>query len=257
MLDHSGAAAAQGEEDDAAGLEPGQVGVGGEPGVEHQFGGLAAGALLPGIDEAQDLVVVGDLGGTRAGPGKGARLGVAGQEAEDSLLAAGALRDVVFFDEGVVAVVGDGVEVEVEGAAGAEGAVEGAEGVVPALGEGIEQAGIAAAGVLGEGGALGAGVEAGEQGDALVEHGGHDAGGPADAPELEGEQGAAGGDQLGAGQAGGEAVEIEAGEVGGEQEQATERGAEAARGEVEGTAVGERGLQDGGLLLGGAAGELG
>ena len=84
--------------------------------------------------------------------------------------------------------------------------------------------------------------------------------GPADAPQLEGEQGAqgaAGGDQLGAGQVGSEAVEIEAGKVGGEQEQAAEGGAEAARGEVEGAAVGERGLQHGGLLLGGAAGELG
>ena len=68
------------------------------------------------------------------------------------------------------------MEVEVEGAARAEGAVQAAQGVVPALGEGVEQAGVAAAGVLGEGGALGDGVEAGEQGDAVVERGLQDGG---------------------------------------------------------------------------------
>ena len=260
LLDHLGAAAAQGEEGDAAGLEPGQVGIGGEAAVEDQFGGRVAGAGGPGVDEAQDLVVLGGLGGPGAGPGEGARVGVAGEEAEDGLLAAGALGDIVFFDEGVVTVVGDGVEVEVEGAAGAEGAVEGAEGVVPALGEGVEQAGVAAAGVLGEGGALGDGVEAGEQGDALVEHGGHDAGGAADAPELESEQGAqgaAGGDVLGAGQGVGEAVDVEPGQVGGEQEQAAEVGAEAPGSEIEGAAVGVGSQQDDGALLGPAAGQLG
>ena len=259
-LDHLGTAAAQGEEGNAAGLELGQVGVGGQPGVEDQFGGLLAGALLPGIGEAQDLVVLGGLGGAGAGPGEAARLGVAGQEAEDGLLAAGALGDVVTFDQGVVAVVGDGVKVEVEGAPGAEAAVEGRQGIVPAPGEGVEPAGVAAAGVLGEGGALGDDVETGEQGDAVVEHLGHDAGGASDAPQLEGEQGtqgAIGRDQGRAGQAVGEAGEIELGEVGRKQEQAAKGGAEAARGEVEGTAVGERGLQDGGLLVRGPASELG
>lgn len=47
--------------------------------------------------------------------------------------------------------------------------------------------------------------------------------GPADAPQLEGEQGAAGGDELGAGQAG-----SETGEVGGEREQGAEGSAQAS-----------------------------
>ena len=138
----------------------------------------------------------------------------------------------MLLDQGFVAMVGDGMEVEVEGSAGAEALVEAAQGVVPALAERCQRARVVATGVLGEGGALGAGVEPGEQREAVVEHGGHDAGGASDAPQLEGQQGAqgtAGGDPLGAGQAVGEAVELEPGEVGGEQEQAAEAGAEAAR----------------------------
>ena len=82
-------------------------------------------------------------------------------------------------------------------------------------------------------------AEPGEQREAVVEHGGHDAGGASDAPQLEGQQGAQG--TASARKAVGEAVVI-----GGEQEQAAEAGAEAARGQSR-----ERGCSTAGRLASG------
>ena len=164
---------------------------------------------------------------------------------------------------GVGAVMGDGVEVEVERAAAAEVDAEAVHGVVPGIHQRRRPAGVDAAGVLGEGGALRHGVEASEQGEPRVEGLGHDVHGPADAPQLEGEQradGAAGGDHGAARQAvrGEEAVEVEAGEVGGEQEQAAEVGAQAPWREIERAPVGDRRRlgAGGAALLGGAPPEL-
>ena len=56
--------------------------------------------------------------------------------------------------------------------------------MVPGVHQSGAQARVDAAGVFAEGGALGDGIEAGEQGEALVEGFGHDPGGPADAPQL-------------------------------------------------------------------------
>ena len=152
----------------------------------------------------------------------------------------------MLFDQGAVAMVGDGMEVKIEGCAA--GQADTLDSIEPNGGPVRQQAGVNTAGVLGEGGALGEGVEAAEQGQTVVEDVGHDAGGTADAPELEGEQGAAGasgGDSVAAGQAttGDELVETEAGEQGQEQEQAAEGGAEGALGEVEGAAVGGGSLE--------------
>ena len=231
-LEHLGGAAAEGEEADALGVQLGEHGVGGEAGVEDEFGGQRAGALAEGVNEAQDGFVLVALLDGGVGEAEQAVVGVAGEEGEDAVLAARALGDEVLFDEGFVAVEGDGVEVEVEGGAAGEGG-EGLGGVEPAGGEGGDAAGVDAGGVLGEGGALGDGIEAGEEGEALVESVGHDAEGAADAPELEGEQGeggAVGGDAVGAGEAGllDERGEVELDEGGQEEEEAAEGGAEGA-----------------------------
>ncbi len=265
LVDQLGAAAAQGEEVDAELVEPGEVGVGGQAGVEDEFGRVLAGAVLPGFGEAQDGGVLVGLAQAGIGPGEQARVGVAGEEGEDAFLAAAALGDVVALDERVVPVEGNGVEVEVEGLAEAERGLEGADGVVEGIHQGGAVARISAAGVFGQGGALGDGVEAGEEGEALIEGLGHDAGGAADTPQLEGEQGADGaaGREHGAGGqvvAREQGVEAEAGQVGSEQEEAPEVGAEAAGSEVEEATVGDgRGGGEGALgeLVSGAAPELG
>ena len=137
--------------------------------------------------------------------------------------------------------------------------------MVPGVHQSGAQARVDAAGVFAEGGALGDGIEAGEQGEALVEGFGHDPGGPADAPQLEGEQGAegaAGRDHRATRQAvlAEQVVEPAPGEVAGEQEQAAELGAQAAGGQVQGAAVSDGGLRGSGprgALSGGAPPQLG
>ncbi len=223
--DHFGGAPAQRQEGDAQLVQPGEVGIGGEAAVEDEFGGQLAGALAPGLGEAQDLVVLGVLAEAGVGPGEQAGVGVAGEESEDASLAAAALGDVVAFEQGVGAVEGDGVEIEIEGASAAEVRAQAAGGVVPGVHQGGAAARVDAAGVFGEGGALGDGIEAGEEGEPLVKGFGHDPRGPADAPQLEGEQGAegaAGRDHRAARQAvlAEHVVEPDPGEVAGKQEQA-------------------------------------
>src|SRR6202043_3410605 len=74
-------------------------------------------ASLPKLHEAQHLVVLVRLPELRVGVAKDARRGILREEGQDPLLPPGALRDVVFLHERVVAMKGDGVEIEVEGGA--------------------------------------------------------------------------------------------------------------------------------------------
>ncbi len=233
--DHLWGAPAERQEGDAQLVQLGEVGIGRQAAVEDEFGGQLAGAFAPGRGEAQDLVVLAVLAEAGVGPSEEACVGVAGEEGEDAFLAAAALGDVVAFEQGVVAVKGDGVEIEVEGASAAEVGAQAAGGMVPGVHQCGAQARVDAAGVFGEGGALGDGIEAGEQGEPLVEGFGHDPRGPADAPQLEGEQraeGAAGRDHRAARQAvlTEHVVEPGSGEVAGKQEQAAEVGTQAAGG---------------------------
>ena len=178
-----GAASAQGDEADAELVEAREVGVSGQLGVEDQLAGSGAGALLPVLGEAQDLVLLGVVAKRAVGIAEQARLVVAGDEGEDALLAARTLGQVMLFGQGVFAMVGDGVEVEVEAvAAGDTGLVR---GVGPGAHQVRQGAVVDAAAVLGERGALGEGVEAGEQGEAAVEDLGHGLGRPADAPQAD------------------------------------------------------------------------
>ena len=102
------------------GVEPGQVGIGGQAAVEDQFGRRRPGPRPPGLDETQNLVVLPVLAQAGVGIGEDPGVGIAGEEGENTLLAPAALRDMVLLDERVVAVIGDGVEVEVEGPPAAE-----------------------------------------------------------------------------------------------------------------------------------------
>ena len=142
-LDELGGAAAQGEEADAEGVQLGEDGVGGEAGVEDELAGELAGALAEGLGEAQDGLVLVGLADGGVGEAEDVLVGVAGEEGEDAALAAGALGDEVLLEEGLVAVVGDGMEVEVEGGAGKE--AEGAGGVEPVGAEAGQEAGVDAA----------------------------------------------------------------------------------------------------------------
>ena len=109
-----GGAAPERDEVNAVVVEPGEVGIGGQRGVEDQFAGPVAGVLLPVFGEAQDLVALGGLPDRGVDMAEQAGLVVADDEGEDPLLAPRPLRDVVFLGQRVIAVIGNGMKVEIE-----------------------------------------------------------------------------------------------------------------------------------------------
>ena len=68
-------------------------------------------------DEAQDLVVLLLLAHLGIGVAEDVGVGVLGQKGQHPLLAAAALGDIVLLQQRVLAVEGDGVEIQVEGLA--------------------------------------------------------------------------------------------------------------------------------------------
>ena len=136
---------AQGQEVDPHPVQFGEVGMGGQAAIEDEFAWEAAVPVLPEFDEAEDFVVLVGLADGSVGVAEHPGIGVPGQKGENALLAPASLRDVVLFDQGRVAVVGNGVEVEVEGPVATEVDVEAAYGRVPAVHETGAQARIDAA----------------------------------------------------------------------------------------------------------------
>ena len=108
------AALAQGEPADAARGEFVEHLVGGQLGVEDEQPGVFAGGVAPVVGEGDDfagLLGLGDFGVGVDHLGAGVVLGEEGEYGAGALRAA---RHVVFLQYGVVAVVADGVEVEIE-----------------------------------------------------------------------------------------------------------------------------------------------
>ncbi len=94
--------------------------VGGELGIEDEIAGRAAVAAGPEVDEAEHgigLLAFADVG---VGVAEDVAVGVLGEEDEDAGLPAAALGQIVGLDLGVLAEEGHGVEVEIEGLAGAQ-----------------------------------------------------------------------------------------------------------------------------------------
>ena len=115
LLKHLRRPPPQGDEVHAHAVEFIQVGMGGQLRVEHQFLGQMPGPLLPECDEAQDLVVLLIFPQIAVGIAEHAGLRICRQKCQDPLLPPTPLGNIVFFDQGVVAVVGNGVEVQIEG----------------------------------------------------------------------------------------------------------------------------------------------
>ena len=147
-----------------------------------EFGREVAGLVAIVLGAAENGVVPVLLSDVGVGIAEHAGLGVAGEKGKEAILALGLLGDVVLFDQSLVAVIRDGVEVGIEGGAG--GDTLATDGAVPRVHHRGKFAGADA------GAAFGHGVDAGEQGEAGIEDLGHGPGGPTHAPELEGEKGA-------------------------------------------------------------------
>ena len=120
------AALAQGEPGDAAAAELLQDLVGGELGVEDQQAGIFSGRVAPVVGEGDDLGGLLGLGDVGVGVDHLVGGVVVGEEGEHRAGALGSRWHVVLFQDRVVAVVADRVEVKVE-AVRAGGQAEGAQ----------------------------------------------------------------------------------------------------------------------------------
>ena len=154
----------QRQEGDPQFLQPCQVGIGGEGTVKDQFLRHGPGAIAPEVDKAEDLLVTFFLAYLGIDIDEVPRLRIVRDQRQDTHLTAAAFGDVVFLYEGVLAVVRDGVEVEVKGGSPSERDAEAVCGLVPPLHEAAAVLGMDVARVLGERGALGHHVESGKQG---------------------------------------------------------------------------------------------
>jgi hypothetical protein len=241
----------QGDELDPLAIQLAEVGIGRQLRVKDEFLGQAPGPLLPEVDEAEDLVVLLVLAQLAIGVAEDAGLGILGQERQDSLLPPTSLRDVVFLDQGVVAVEGDRVEVEVERRPPLQS--QATDRVEPVAHQ-LRVAGrFDSATVFGQERPLRNHVQPGEQGQALVEHGAHHVTVTCIAKELQGQQrphGACGRDHLRPGETAPreELLQVGRGDPRQEQEQATELGAKAAWFQVEPAHVGHVGHDGTGLM---------
>ena len=169
---------------------------------------------LPERDELKDLLRLLALSKISVGVAEGVTGGVLRQEDEDAGLTATSGRDVVALDGVVLAVVRDGMEVEIEGLPCKQVLAPGAAEPFMPCGEDLRRLRVAdARGVLGQVALLRGRVEPREQRQSLVGDQGHDVALSLDRPELERQrrpQGMRRRDHLGAGQLGGLGNPVEA-----------------------------------------------
>ena len=224
------------------------------PPDEPQFFGIPPGPFLPEPDEAEDLVVLLVLAEFTVGIAEDACVGVLDQEGQNALLPPTPLGDVVLFDQGILAMKGDRVKIQVKGLSA--GQPEPAHGVEPAsLQFRITGRGDPAT-VFGQERSLGGDVQSSEEGQPLVQHLAHDMAVTRRPKQFQGQQrsqGTAGRDHLRSGKprVSKDAIERDRGQHRQEEEQATELGPERPRAQVELPDVGDirRGRPNSGWAL--------
>ena len=154
------------------------------------------------------------------------------------------LGDVVLLDQGIFAMEGDRVEVQVEGMT--TGQTEPAHGVEPAAHQLRVADRVDPATVFGQERSLGDDVQSGEEGQSLVQNPAHDMAVACRPEQLQGQersQSAAGWDHLRSGESRSleDAIEGDRGQNGQEEEQAAELGLKRARAEVKLPDIGDIG----------------
>ena len=161
VSEHLLRASPEGDKGNAFLVEPVEVGIGGDLGIEDEFLGASAGTLLPIVNKLEDLIVLFRFTQLPIGVAENPRIGIVGEKCQDTLLAAATFRDVVFLHQGIVAMKGNGVEVEVKRRALFQS--QAACGLMPQAHEGRIAGGVDAAGVLGQKGTLGHDIEPGKE----------------------------------------------------------------------------------------------
>lgn len=227
---------AQGDESDAHLVESVEVGMGGQLGIEDELSGKGSGTLFPEFDKTKDLIVLVGFSNLGIGVAKHPPIGILSQESEDSLLLSAAFGNVVFFDQGIFPVEGNGVEVQIKGAAPAE--AQASHGIKPKIEHLRVAGGIDAATVFGQESSLGTAVEPGKKGQAFVEHIAHDMAVAGIAKEFESQERAhrvSGRNHLGAGETGiaQQLIEGDLREIRQKEEKSPEACPKSSRGKVQ------------------------
>ena len=108
-------AAAQSDEVDPQAVELIELGVGRQLGIEDQLFGIPPRPFLPESGEVKDLVILVILAQFPVGIAEDASRGILHQESQDALLPPAPLGDVVLLDQGILAMEGNRVKIQVEG----------------------------------------------------------------------------------------------------------------------------------------------
>jgi len=168
-------------------IEPVETVVSRELGVEHQVARRAAMVSGPEVDETEDLLRLLALADVGVGVAEHLAVGILGEEREDAGLAATSLGQVVRFDHRVLAEVGHGMEVEIEGLAGEQRFA--GQLLMPEAGQARDLLRGDLRGIFGQEAALRHRVETAEQREPLVGHQSHDVALAFDRPQLECQRG--------------------------------------------------------------------
>lgn len=146
------------------------------------------GALLPEDHEVEDFIRLILFADGRVGVTEDPGVGVMSEERQHALLPPAALGNIVLLQQRVVAVMGNGVEIEIEGGAPCQTGLT--EGIEPVTHQSGKADGVDAATVICQEGTLGNDIEAGKQSQTFIQYVAHDVAGAGVAKEFQRQQGA-------------------------------------------------------------------
>ena len=185
VLHQAGVPSPERDEVDVQVVKHGQLLIGGEAAVEDEFLGPVAGARLPELYKSHRRLILRLFAHGGVGIRKDSGVRISGQDRQNAPLPTTALGDEVFLEQGFVAVIGDGVKVQIERPTVSQALVESDHGMMPPVHERVGEVRITTSGVLGQGGPFGDDVETGKEGQSRIQGLGHDLRRSADAPELQ------------------------------------------------------------------------
>src|SRR4030042_4424315 len=115
LLEHLGRTSPECNKGNSHLIELIQMTIGRQLGVKDQFLRKFPRAFPPELDESKDLLILLVLSQLSIGIAENPLLGILGQESKNSFLPATPLRNIMFFHQGLFAVEGNGMEVQIKG----------------------------------------------------------------------------------------------------------------------------------------------
>jgi hypothetical protein len=161
--------------------------IGRQPGVKDQFLRKFPRSLLPELDESKDLCILFVLSQLSIGIAENPLLGILSQESQNSFLAATPLGHIMLFHQGLFAVKGNGMEVQIKRISPRK--PEPSYGIKPQPHQPRIRGRIDPTAIFGEKGPLGNHIESGKQSQSLIQDIAHDMAVPSASKELQPQKG--------------------------------------------------------------------